>query len=242
MVEAALSANIAQPRVILTSAAHPALEHDRQIRLIGIDQVSAARNVIDYLSDLGHRECLFFSGPQDWGDAARRLEAWQERSRQLGWMSKTVHMKSWDASEAYEKAVAMLGNMKPDDLPTAVVTSNDLQAFGVCKALHEAGVRVPEQVSVVGFDDVPGSDFHTPSLTTVRPDFDALGRTAMQELLGMLGIDDSERDGDSVSGGDSVRAGVLGGEGAGLEREAASDGLVSASLIVRESSAAPRTR
>jgi DNA-binding LacI/PurR family transcriptional regulator len=101
------------------------------------------------------------------------------------------------------------------------VTSNDLQAFGVCKALYELGIHVPQDVSVVGFDDMPGSDFHIPALTTVRPDFEALGRSAMQELLGMLGIPSDE--------------------GTVPTREAAEGTiLIPAELVVRETSAAPR--
>jgi DNA-binding LacI/PurR family transcriptional regulator len=188
MVEAAVSANISQPRVVLTStqlegsaASHPG------IKLIGIDQVTAARSVIDHLANLGHRRCVFFSGPQEWGDAAMRLRAWRRFSAEKRWDAQTVCMKSWDASESYEKARELFAGIPRDQLPTAIVTSNDLQAFGVCKALDELGIKVPEDISVVGFDDMPGSDYYTPALTTVRPDFDELGRTAMQELLGYMG-------------------------------------------------------
>lgn len=250
MVEAAVSATINQPRVILTSTFEEQASEGAQAqagtgasagvvasadtgvaeasrrggdaRFVGIDQVAAARKVMEYLADLGHRDYVFFSGPKEWGDAAMRLTAWQRYSVERGWKTRTLAMETWDAGEAYEKAKILVAGTPRGQLPTVIVTSNDLQAFGVNKALHEAGVRVPQEVSVVGFDDMPGADFHVPSLTTVRPDFDALGRSAMRELLGMLGVGD-------------------GGVPSAALPESTAVGI-SSELIVRESSAAPRER
>lgn len=250
MVEAAVSATINQPRVILTSTFEEQASEGAQVqagtgasagvvasadtgvaeasrrggdaRFVGIDQVAAARKVMEYLADLGHRDYVFFSGPKEWGDAAMRLTAWQCYSVERGWKTRTLAMETWDAGEAYEKAKILVAGTPRGQLPTVIVTSNDLQAFGVDKALHEAGVRVPQEVSVVGFDDMPGADFHVPSLTTVRPDFDALGRSAMRELLGMLGVGD-------------------GGVPSAALPESTAVGI-SSELIVRESSAAPRER
>lgn len=250
MVEAAVSATINQPRVILTSTFEEQASEGAQVqagtgasagvvasadtgvaeasrrggdaRFVGIDQVAAARKVMEYLADLGHRDYVFFSGPKEWGDAAMRLTAWQRYSVERGWKTRTLAMETWDAGEAYEKAKILVAGTPRGQLPTVIVTSNDLQAFGVNKALHEAGVRVPQEVSVVGFDDMPGADFHVPSLTTVRPDFDALGRSAMRELLGMLGVGD-------------------GGVPSAALPESTAVGI-SSELIVRESSAAPRER
>ncbi len=68
-------------------------------------------------------------------------------------------------------------------LPTAVFAANDLMALGLMRALHDAGVFVPQQVSVVGFDDIPGAAHFIPALTTVRQDFQALGRRCIQVLF-----------------------------------------------------------
>jgi DNA-binding LacI/PurR family transcriptional regulator len=235
MVEAAVSANIAQPRIVLTSTQQSDFEGGSSggspvrsphpgIKFIGIDQVAAARSVVEHLAKLGHRRCVFFSGPQEWGDAAMRLAAWRRYSEERRWDAQTVRMSTWDASESYEKARKLFAGIPRDQLPTAIVTSNDLQAFGVCKALSELGISVPRDVSVVGFDDMPGSDYYTPALTTVRPDFDALGRTAMQELLGYMGGSEySEYLGNGSDGAGQVAA------------------PFASRLIVRESSAAPRS-
>jgi DNA-binding LacI/PurR family transcriptional regulator len=73
---------------------------------------------------------------------------------------------------------------------TAVFVSNDQMALGVMHALAEAGLSVPGDVSIVGFDDIPESAYFAPPLTTVRQDFDGLGRDAMAGVLAVLGDDD----------------------------------------------------
>lgn len=72
-------------------------------------------------------------------------------------------------------------------LPTAVVAANDNQAVGIMRALHEHGLRIPQDISVVGFDDMSGVDNMYPPLTTVHPDFEGLGVAAMRETLRLLG-------------------------------------------------------
>jgi LacI family transcriptional regulator len=69
------------------------------------------------------------------------------------------------------------------DLPTAIFAANDRMAFGVLRALYERGLAVPRDMSVVGFDDIEGSDCSIPPLTTIRQDHDALGLAAMELLL-----------------------------------------------------------
>ena len=75
-------------------------------------------------------------------------------------------------------------------LPTCMVCANDSQAVGVARALHEHGVRIPQDVSLVGFDDMPAMDNMFPPLTTVRPGFEQLGVAAMREALYLLGESD----------------------------------------------------
>jgi DNA-binding LacI/PurR family transcriptional regulator len=70
---------------------------------------------------------------------------------------------------------------------TAVFVANDQMALGVLRAFTERGVRVPDQVSVVGFDDIPESEFFSPPLTTIRQDFDAVGRQSIEVLLRQIG-------------------------------------------------------
>lgn len=88
----------------------------------------------------------------------------------------------WSSTSGYQSSLAMLR----DHRPTAVFAANDQMALGLLRALHEAGLRVPQEVSVVGFDDIPESGYFTPPLTTIRQDFHELGRRTMDLVLRVL--------------------------------------------------------
>ena len=88
----------------------------------------------------------------------------------------------WTSRSGYQAGRVMLAR----STPTAVFAANDQMALGLLRALHEAGLRVPEDVSVVGFDDVPESGYYTPPLTTVRQDFPELGKRVMALVLRVL--------------------------------------------------------
>src|SRR5450631_109640 len=88
----------------------------------------------------------------------------------------------WTSRSGYQASREMLARSRP----TAVFAANDQMALGLLRALHEAGLRVPEDVSVVGFDDVPESGYFTPPLTTVRQDFPELGQRVMALVLRVL--------------------------------------------------------
>ena len=94
----------------------------------------------------------------------------------------TVQCETWESSEAYGKMNHILDNIgrTGGNLPTCMVCANDSQAVGVARALHEHGVRIPQDVSLVGFDDMPAMDNMFPPLTTVRPGFEQLGVAAMR--------------------------------------------------------------
>lgn len=116
---------------------------------------------------------------------------------------------------------------------TAVLVSNDAMCLGVYKALAEAGLRVPEDISVVGFDDAPESAYYLPPLTTLRLDFEAAGRSALRRLLTMLG-EDLDRGGDAGGGG--------GGDAGSGDADGSGDAVdpPAPELIVRASTAPPR--
>jgi LacI family transcriptional regulator len=90
---------------------------------------------------------------------------------------------------AYERTRELLALPEP---PTAIFAANDVSAFGVMDAVRDAGLRIPEHISVVGFDDIPGASSSNPALTTVRQPLREMGRTATRMLFAM--IDDPKRD------------------------------------------------
>lgn len=199
MFEAVCRARIGQPRVILTST-HGAVSMREGMALLaddershttvlGIDQWGAMEGIMRRALAQGHRSSIYFAGPDDWRDAVTRREAWDHLAAENAMRSQTVRCTTWDAAEAYAKMNRVLETIGRTGapLPTLVVTANDNQAVGVARSLHEHGMRVPQDVSLVGFDDMPAMDCLHPPLTTVRPDFAELGTCAMREVLHMLG-------------------------------------------------------
>ena len=150
--------------------------------LVTIDQVAGARAATQLLLDAGHRTVWHVSGPADWYDAAGRIEGWKQALQAAGAEVPPLVPADWSAAAGYA-AGQMLARM-PE--VTAVFTANDHLALGLLRALHERGRRVPHDLSVVGFDDVPESAYFIPPLTTVRPDFDAVAQAGLDLLLAQI--------------------------------------------------------
>ncbi|GAB3816900.1 LacI family DNA-binding transcriptional regulator [Micromonospora zhanjiangensis] len=154
----------------------------RPVPLVTVDQVAGARAATQHLLDAGHRTVWHVSGPSDWFDSAGRIEGWREALRTAGVEVPPLMAADWSAASGY-RCGQMLARM-PE--ATAVFTANDHVALGVLRALHEHGRRVPRDISVVGFDDVPEAAYFIPPLTTVRPDFDAVARASLRLLLAQI--------------------------------------------------------
>lgn len=199
MFSAACKVQVSRPRVLVTST-HGSMsmreglsciraEDRRRSQVVGLDQWGAMENVVKLIRRYGHRSALYFAGPRDWRDATTRLLAWNKHTAEYSIDSTVVQCNSWDSAEAYSRMNHMLEQVgtSGESLPTVVVTANDGQAVGVARALHEHGLRIPQDVSLVGFDDMPAMDNLFPPLTTVRPDFEQLGTAAMKEVLWLIG-------------------------------------------------------
>ena len=166
-----------------------------------VDQVEGGRVATRRLLEAGHRTVWHISGPPDWFDAAGRAAGWEAELRAAGCEVPPVVPGDWSPDAGY-RAGQFLGRM-PE--VTAVFAANDAMATGLLHALHERGRSVPGDISVVGFDDVPSSAHLIPPLTTVRPDFEAVARAALELLV-------AGADGAAGAGG---AGGATGGGGAG---------------------------
>ena len=152
------------------------------LHITSVDQETGARLATRHLLELGHRRITHVKGPDPWFDAAARVRGWQHEMRSAGLRPTRPLTGDWTADSGYEAGRQLL--RRP--LPTAVFAANDLMALGLTRALHDAGVSVPQQVSIVGFDDMPGAAHFIPGLTTVEQDFQALGRQCIGILLAAL--------------------------------------------------------
>lgn len=138
--------------------------------------------LVEHLIMLGHRRFFQIAGPSDWVVARGRAHAFEAALRAQGLELVGVAEGDWTSQSGYDATMAM----PLDRGITAVVASNDQTALGALAALADRSVRVPDDVSVVGFDDIPESRFFRPSLTTVRLDFETQGRIAIGNLLQMI--------------------------------------------------------
>ena len=154
----------------------------RSHALVTVDQVAGARAATRLLLDAGHRTVWHVAGPADWYDAAGRIDGWRQALTEAGAEIPPPVPADWSAAAGYA-AGQMLARM-PE--VTAVFAANDPLALGLLRALHERGRRVPQEVSVVGFDDVPEAAYFIPPLTTVRPDFEAVARAGLDLLLAQV--------------------------------------------------------
>jgi DNA-binding LacI/PurR family transcriptional regulator len=144
-----------------------------------VDQRHGARLAVEHLIGLGHRQIGHVSGPPDWTDAGERAEGWREALREAGLPDGLLAEGDWSAGSGYDIGRTLAARRRA----TAVFVGNDQMALGLLRAFAEAGVRVPDDVSVVGFDDQPESGYFAPPLTTVRQDFEELGRRCMDIML-----------------------------------------------------------
>ncbi|MFI7148908.1 LacI family DNA-binding transcriptional regulator [Nonomuraea sp. NPDC050022] len=152
--------------------------------MIALDERGAAADATEHLLALGHRTVHHVAIPSE-GRSSGRQAGWRDALSRAGAEIPEVVGSGWDIRAAYLAGQRLAGD--PD--VTAVLCGNDDIAQGVRRALYDAGRDVPGDVSIVGFDDIPGSAFWIPALTTVRMDFVGLGRAcflaAVAELTGL---------------------------------------------------------
>jgi DNA-binding LacI/PurR family transcriptional regulator len=149
------------------------------VPVVAVDQFGGAASATRLLLDLGHRTIHHVAGPRDWLEARERVEGWRSALTAAGIEPPPVLMGDWSPRSGYQ-----LGQRLADEPGvTAVFVANDQMALGLLRALHERGHRIPEEISVVGFDDIPEAQYFMPPLTTVRQDFAQMGRTAVRLLL-----------------------------------------------------------
>jgi DNA-binding LacI/PurR family transcriptional regulator len=164
------------------------------IPVASIDQEAGARMVLAHLIERGHRRILHVAGPPDWNDAQLRLRAYKAELQAAGLPLAPPLFGDWTADSGFEIGRALTrdrANLPKPELPfTAVFSSNDQMALGLIHAFRAAGLDVPGDVSIVGFDDIPESAHFWPPLTTVRQDFRALGMRCVSTLLDAIHLSD----------------------------------------------------
>ena len=147
------------------------------------DHAQGARLATQHLIDLGHREIAEITGPLGNYDAIARHEGWLATLKDNGLASGPSAEGDFTIEGGYQGMNQLLDG---DSDFTAVFIANDSMAMGAHTALREHGLRVPEDISTVGFDDIPEAAHFVPGLTTVRQDFYLLGRLATEYVISMI--------------------------------------------------------
>lgn len=181
------------------------------IPVVAVDQLAGARDATRHLLELGHATVHHVAGPPRSLEAGLRTRAWQETLRAAGRFAPEPLAGDWSPRSGYAHGRALAA----DPEATAVFVANDQMALGVVRAMHEAGRRIPAEISVVGFDDIPEAPYFTPPLTTVRQDFRELGSRSLRVLVR------------------AIEASAVGGP-------APEGSLIQPHLVVRDSTAPPR--
>ena len=194
------------PLVFLDSAEGVPVEERRTVE---VDYEAGIRQAIDHLVKLGHRDIAFISGPLELRSAAWRRGFFLKQLQEHGIHKPRVATGDYRVEGGYRAMKTLLQDGKH---PTAVITSNDLTAFGAVNALADAGLSIPHDVSIIGFDDIQMSEAFNPRLTTVKLSRSEIGTRAFNLLHA------------------SLRG----------EKPGAPQDPIATSLVIRESTAPPR--
>jgi LacI family transcriptional regulator len=154
-------------------------------RSVGATNWQGASDGTRYLIALGHRRIGFVTGAMELGCSADRLAGYRQALTDYGIPADPELVAAGDFTEptGFAAGQALLATPSP---PTAIFASNDIMAFGVLKAARERGLRVPQDLSILGFDDIPQARLVDPPLTTVRQPLEEMGRVATRTLVGLI--------------------------------------------------------
>lgn len=149
---------------------------------IRVDYADGIRQAVQHLAALRHERIGFIAGPLRLRSAMARKDAFQASMREIGLPVKSDFLVEGDHKlEGGKKALKKLADLR--ERPTAVLCSNDMTAIGVMREAFELGIKVPQDLSVIGFDDIRMAEFLTPPLTTVQMSQSELARLAFEALL-----------------------------------------------------------
>jgi LacI family transcriptional regulator len=153
-----------------------------------LDHRHAAELALKHLIQLGHRRIAFLKGHPNSADSKSRWQAVETVAKELGVTLDPELVIQIDATDStpnlgYPFGKKLVERKRPF---TALFAYNDISAIGAIRAFHESGLRVPEDVSVIGFDDIPAAAFHYPSLTTIRQPLYKMGEIAVDLLVSRI--------------------------------------------------------
>ncbi len=162
-----------------------AMEPREGISSVATDNYQGAILAVQHLLECGRTKIGHISGPLTWWEADERKRGWRDTLTKAGLDASDQHCKEGNWSSASgEQAFIQLLEAFPD--LDAVFVANDQMALGVLREAHRTGIKIPEQLAVIGFDNLPESAYFYPSLTTISQDLQMLGEQSVQYIVEMI--------------------------------------------------------
>ena len=155
---------------------------NNNLQTVNIDQVFGARKAVQYLIDNGHRNIAHISGPRNWFETEQRVLGWESALAKNKLSASVLIEGDWSPKSGYNAAREII----EEGSSTAIFCGNDQMAFGVYKAAYDSNLEIGKDLSVVGFDGLPESEFFRPGLTTIFQDFDEMGKACLNMLHDIL--------------------------------------------------------
>lgn len=177
IIDALNAVQVDRPIVMMQSSGNPTA------RSVSIDQYEGARLATEHLIQQGHRHILHLAGPEDSTDAIERVRGWRATMAQHGLVAPTPERGDWSSDSGYAFGTRL---SQSRSRYTAVFAANDQMALGCVHAYRDQGLRVPDDLSIIGFDDIPDAAHYLPPLTSMRQDFRQLGRDILTAVLDEL--------------------------------------------------------
>lgn len=156
---------------------------------IGLDDAAGIRRAVRHLHALGHQRIAHVAGADRYVHSRVRREAWETEMRQLGLTPGAIAVADFTGASGARATHELLDHPEP---PTAIIYANDIMAIAGISAAIDRGVRVPQDLSIIGFDDIPLAPYIIPPLTTVRQDVFQWGRACARTLVAIIEGGDSE--------------------------------------------------
>ncbi len=158
------------------------MQPQADISVVSIDNYAGARMAVTHLLEQGFQHIGHLAGPKDWWESRERLRAWQDVLTEAGHDVQETHWAEgdWSSASAVLPMTTLLQRYPEMD---AVFVANDQMALAAMQVATQHGRRIPEDLGIIGFDNLPEDDFYCPSLSSIQQDQHEVGKIAMQEIL-----------------------------------------------------------
>jgi DNA-binding LacI/PurR family transcriptional regulator len=161
------------------------MEPQRNISVVSIDNYLGGRMAMSHLLEQGYKNIGHISGPLDWWEARQRMSAWKDGLKEAGHKVKDEYCieGNWSSASGAQAVEKLLEQYPEMD---SIFVANDQMALSVIQFIGQKGLRIPEDMGIVGFDNIPESEFFFPSLTTVQQDQDDIAKLAVEEMIKVI--------------------------------------------------------